>query len=189
MFEPRDPTRMTPRPPDKGGGLAVSTNGGDETHILDRLSSIYRHRRLVVSLFSVVVLLMMLQSYATIPLYRATARLLIEEEQSVMVSGMDSSDPVNYWTGSEPYYETQYRILQSPGLTRYTIAKLDLGQVPEFNGEAKQQFGPVGALRATRSVVVGRAKTVGTTLLGIIRPDAAIQVATPPAPEPTQSSS
>jgi uncharacterized protein involved in exopolysaccharide biosynthesis len=75
--------------------MPVST-GGDEVHLLDRFATVFRHRRLAISLFSGVVLLMMLQSYATIPMFRATAQLLIDEEQSVMVSGMDASDPVNY---------------------------------------------------------------------------------------------
>ena len=170
MFEPRDPAQQPPGATHKGGRLPGSS-GGNDVHLLDRLAAIYRHRRLAVSVFSAVVLLMMLQSYATIPMYRATARLLIDEEQSVMVTGMDASDPVNYWTDSEPYYETQYRILQSPGLAGYTVGKLDLDEVPEFNGEAKQQFGPVEALRATRSVVVSRVRTIGQALMDLIRPN------------------
>jgi succinoglycan biosynthesis transport protein ExoP len=150
--------------------MPVST-GGDEVHLLDRFATVFRHRRLAISLFSGVVLLMMLQSYATIPMFRATAQLLIDEEQSVMVSGMDASDPVNYWTDSEPYYETQYRILQSPGLAGYTVGKLDLDQVPEFNGQAEKQFGPREALQATRAVVVSRVQTVGQAILGLIRPN------------------
>ena len=172
MFEPRD---LQPTPEESSpqkGRLPVSTGNLEKIHVLDRLAAIYRHRRLVVSVFSVVVLLMMLQSYSTIPLYRATARILIDEEQSVLVSGMNAGDPVNFWSDSEPYYETQYRILQSPGLTSYTVRELDLDEVPEFNGEAERQFGPLEALQATRSIVTGWARTLGTTVLAIIRPDA-----------------
>ncbi len=167
MFEPRDPQQAP------GGRVPVPAGSGEGVHLLDRFAALYRHRRLVVSVFSVVVLLMMLQSYSTIPLFRATARILIDEEQSVLVSGMNAGDPVNYWSDSEPYYETQYRILQSPGLTRYTIRKLDLDSVPEFNSEAEHQFGPREALQATRSVVFGWAGTLGRNVMAIIRPDAA----------------
>ncbi len=154
------------------GRLSVSAGNFETVHLLDRLATIDRHRGLVISVFSVVVLLMMLQSYSTIPHYRATARILIDEEQSVLVAGIDASDPVNFWSDSEPYYETQFRILQSPGLTSYTVRKLDLDEVPEFNGEAETQFGPLEALGAMRSGVSGWARTLGNSVLAIIRPDA-----------------
>ena len=91
-------------------------------------------------MFTIVVTLMMLQSYSTIPQYRATARLLIDDERVVMVAGMDSNNPI-FWADPEPYYETQYRILQSPGLAQYTIRQLDLSTAPKFTGEAPSQFG------------------------------------------------
>ena len=63
-----------------------------DVHSLDLLCAVYRRRRLLLSVFSVVVTLVMLQSYATVPLYRAQARLLIEDERSVAVRGMDSDE-------------------------------------------------------------------------------------------------
>ena len=59
----------------------------------------------MVSVFSLVVLLVTLQSYGTIPMFRATAQLLIDEEQSVMVTGMDASSRLSRtasrdWTNS-----------------------------------------------------------------------------------------
>ena len=84
---------------------------------------------------------------------------------------MDSNNPT-FWTDPEPYYATQYRILQSPGLAQYTVRQLDLSTAPEFTGEAPRQFGPLEAIRAVRSTVIGWARTVGTTLLGVIGRDA-----------------
>ena len=170
MFEPRDSQRQPAGQPQRQGRPPVSTGSGDDVHLLDRVTALYRHRRLVVSVFGVVVALMMLQSYATIPMYRATARLLIDDERLVMVAGMDSNDPV-FWADPEPYYETQYRILQSPGLARYTVQQIDLSTVPEFTGEAPTQFGPLEAIRSARTTVVGWARTVPTSVLGFIRPE------------------
>ena len=129
----------------------------------------YRRRRLLLSVFSVVVTLFMLQSHATIPLYRAQARLLIEDERSVAVRGMDSDNPP-FWTDPEPYYETQYRILASRGLARQTIRRLDLSTVPEFSGRGPQQYGPIEAIRQTRSAVISAVTSAGSTLVGWIRP-------------------
>ena len=173
MFEPRDSRRRSTGRPGQQGRLPVSTGGGDEVHLLDRLAVIYRHRRLVVSVFTIVVTLMMLQSYSTIPLYRATARMLIEDERVALVAGMDSNDPI-YWVDPEPYFETQYRILQSPGLAQYTIQRLDLSQVPELSGEALMAFGPLEAIRAARTSFAGWARTIGTGVLRFIRPDAVV---------------
>ena len=149
----------------------MSTGGGDDFHLLDRVAAFYRHRRLIVSVLTIIVTLMMLQSYSTIPMYQATARVLIEDERLVMVAGMGSSDPI-FWVDPEPYYETQYRILQSPGLARYTVQQIDLSTVSEFTGEAPRQFGPLEAIRAARATVFGWAQTIGTSVLGVIRPDA-----------------
>jgi capsular exopolysaccharide synthesis family protein len=181
MFEPRDPRHQPTGQPHQQGRLPVSSGGADDIHLLDRLSAIYRHRRLVVSVFAIVVTLMMLQSYSTIPLFRATARVQIDDEQSVLVTGLDTSDPV-YWTDPEPYFETQYRIIRSPGLAQYTVKQLNLSTVADFSGEAPVQFGPLQAVRVARETVMGWARTVGTSALGYIRPDA-VTPATPPLDE------
>ena len=171
MFEPRDPRHQPAAQPQQRGRLPVSIGSGDEVHLLDRVAAIDRHRRLVVSVFTIAVTLMMLQSYSTIPMYRATARVLIDDERIVMVAGMDSNDPI-FWADPEPYYETQYPILQSPGLARHTVRQIDLSAAPEFTGEAPRQFGPLEAIRVARATVFGWARAVGTSVLGVIRPDA-----------------
>ena len=170
MFEPRE-FRQPRAQPQHRGHLPVSAGGEDEIHVLDRLTSIYRHRRLVVSVFTIVVTLTMLQSYSTIPMFQATARLLIEDESTVMVAGMASNDPI-FWTDPEPYYETQYRILQSPGLAQYTVQRIDLSQAPEFTGEAPRQFGPLQVVRVVRGTVLEWAQSASASILGVIRPDA-----------------
>ena len=139
-----------------------------DVHSLDLLGTVYRRRRLLLSVFSVVVTLFMLQSYATAPLYRAQARLLIEDERSVAARGMDSDNPL-FWTNPEPFYETQYRILASRGLARQTIRRLDLSIVPEFSGQGPQQYGPIEAIRQTRSAVISAVTSAGATLVGWLR--------------------
>ena len=45
-------------------------------HILDRLGAVFRHLRLVLAVFGIVVILGALHSFSTIPRYRANATLL-----------------------------------------------------------------------------------------------------------------
>ena len=80
-----------------------------DLHILDRLTAVHRHRRLAMTVFLLVVMVMMLQSYSTVPMFRAQARLLIEDERSTMVMGMSPNDP-SFWMDPAPYFETQYEI-------------------------------------------------------------------------------
>jgi capsular exopolysaccharide synthesis family protein len=91
-----------------------------EVHLLDRLAVVFRHRRLVAAVFAVVVSIAMLESYSATPMYKSMARIVIQDERSTAIGTLNSSDPA-YWQDPEPYFNTQYRILQSRGLARRII--------------------------------------------------------------------
>jgi hypothetical protein len=59
------------------------------THLLDRLSIVYRYRYVAVSVLLLIVLGTMLRTFTTTPLYRAQARLMIEmeDEQEAALAG------------------------------------------------------------------------------------------------------
>jgi capsular exopolysaccharide synthesis family protein len=94
-----------------------------EVHLLDRLAVIFRHLRLIVGAFAVVVAIAMLESYSATPMYRTQARIVIQDERSTAVGNLNANDPT-YWQDPEPYFNTQYRILQSRGLARRVVRKL-----------------------------------------------------------------
>ena len=94
-----------------------------EVHLLDRLAVVFKHLRLIAAVFAIVVSIAMLQSYSATPLYRSQARIVIQDERSIAIGSLSSSDPV-YWQDPEPYFNTQYRILQSRGLARRVIRNL-----------------------------------------------------------------
>jgi len=109
-------------------------SGADaQTHVLDYFATFYRHRIMATSAFLLVLLLALVTTYTTVPMYRATARLIIEvEDQETtalagVLPGVNEFDP-------EPYYQTQFRILSSRELARRTVKTLDLSHVPEMNG-------------------------------------------------------
>ena len=120
-----------------------------DLHLLDRLTAVHRHRRLAMTVFLLVVMVMMLQSYSTVPMFRAQARLLIEDERSTMVMGMSPNDP-SFWMDPAPYFETQYEILRSRGLAERVIEKLSLSGVPELIGHESEPRGIITELRSAR---------------------------------------
>ncbi len=82
--------------------------------------SSFKHLRLIGAVFAIVVSLAMLESYSATPLYRSQARIVIQDERSTAIGALNSNDPA-YWQDPEPYFNTQYRILQSRGLARRVI--------------------------------------------------------------------
>jgi succinoglycan biosynthesis transport protein ExoP len=141
-----------------------------DVHLLDRLGVVVRHRRLITTIFVLTVAVMMAQSYSTIPLYRAKAQLLIQDERSTAVSSLKENDPA-YWADPEPYYNTQYRILQGRGLARRVVRKLHLHNVPEFNGTLPGPPGPLQAMAAVRA----RVKTAALSIVALVQPPPAVE--------------
>jgi capsular exopolysaccharide synthesis family protein len=94
-----------------------------EVHVLDRLAIVFKHLRLIVAVFAIVVAIAMLESYSAMPMYQTQARIVIQDERSSSVANLNASEP-SYWQDPEPYFNTQYRILQSRGLARRVVRKL-----------------------------------------------------------------
>jgi succinoglycan biosynthesis transport protein ExoP len=134
--------------PAKSGSL---TSPSRNTHLFDRFAVIVKYYKAVVAVFVLVVSGWMYQTYTTIPMYRAQARLQIEEESKAQT---DFKDAYLAYSDPEPYYQTQYRILQGRDLARGAVRRLKLETVPEFNGT-----GPVPT-RLTQLLETVKAKTL-----------------------------
>ncbi len=105
--------------------LPAPSAGAQQIHLLDRLTAIFRHRRIAGAAFVIVVGLMMLQTYSKIPLYRAGARVLIQDERTMAIGNLNATDPA-FWQDSEQYYNTQYSILRSRGLAKRVVHRMNL---------------------------------------------------------------
>jgi succinoglycan biosynthesis transport protein ExoP len=114
--------------------------GAQPVHVLDRLAAIFKHRRLAGAAFVVVAGVMMLQTYSQIPMFRTSARVIIQDERTVAVGSLNANDPM-YWQDSDQYNNTQYSILQSRGLARRVVHRLQLQNHPLFNGTAPRRQG------------------------------------------------
>lgn len=133
--------------------------GGVESgaHLLDRLSVVYRRRRIAAGLFLLIVLGVLLRTYTTVPLYRAHARLMLEVEDdrtAAMAGAIDAVEPRS-WQEPRVYYETQYRMLTGRELARRVIHRLDLARVAEFAGGGPRPTALNRALAAVREKVMG----------------------------------
>ncbi len=137
MSAPETSTNPAEQPAPAPAAAPAPTQSGlpseAEPHILDRLSVVYRYRWPAITVFVLVVGWMMIDSYTQIPIYRAQARLLIEDPNtdmntpSEMQRNVTSQDP-------EIYMQTQLRIMTGRDLAQQVAQKLDLGKVAEFNG-------------------------------------------------------
>src|SRR3954453_3092898 len=105
-----------------------------DVHLLDRLAVLYRYRRICVTTFVLVTAALTIQGYSTTQMFLAQGRLLIEDERSTAVPGLQN-DANTYYEDPEPYYQTQYKILKGRDLTRRVVRKLHLENVIEFNGK------------------------------------------------------
>jgi capsular exopolysaccharide synthesis family protein len=135
------------------------SSSGQQVHLLDRLTAVFRHRKVAGTTFVIVVGLMMLQTYSKIPLYRASARVQIQDERMAAVGNLNANDPM-FWQDSDQYYNTQYSILRSRGLAKRVVDRLKLHDHPLFNGTAPQSRGPLSAVREAR-------KALGASVRGL----------------------
>jgi polysaccharide biosynthesis transport protein len=128
-----------------------------DVHLLDRLAVIYRYRRICAATFVLVSAALIIQGYSTVQMYQAQARLLIEDERSTAVPGLQN-DPNQYYEDPEPYYQTQYKILKGRDLTRRVVRKLRLDTVPEFNGTKPAPPSASTLLQEAKNKIIGIAK-------------------------------
>ncbi len=123
-----------------------------EVHLLDRLSVIYRYRKIVITVILVVLVAGVVQTMTTTPEYRATARVQIDDERGL--AGVNTMEQV--YQDTTILMATQVQALRSKDLIRTIIGpdKLNLANVPEFNGQDVAPTGFGGAISSIRERVM-----------------------------------
>lgn len=126
--------------------------GEGEVHLLDRLSVIYRYRKIVITVILVVLVAGVVQTMTTTPEYRASARVQIDDERGL--PGVNSMEQV--YQDTTILMATQVQALRSKDLIRTIIGpdKLNLANVPEFNGQDVAPTGFGGAISSIRERVM-----------------------------------
>lgn len=136
-------------------------NAGQPIHLLDRLTALFKHRRIAGTAFLLVVTAMMLQSYSTIPQYHALARIEIQNPRSIQMSSSGAQD--QYFEDSDIFYATQLQILGSRDLARRVAERLELTKHPDFNGTKPPPRDPISLIRQARSSASGWVRGLITT--------------------------
>lgn len=126
--------------------------GEGEVHLLDRLSVIYRYRKIVITVILVVLVAGIVQTMTTTPEYRATARVQVDDERGL--PGVSTMEQV--YQDTTILMATQVQALRSKDLIRTIIGpnKLNLANVPEFNGQNVAPTGFSGAISSIRERVM-----------------------------------
>jgi polysaccharide biosynthesis transport protein len=174
MFDTQELRAQVPTTDVASTPLQLPAAAPQPTHLLDRLNAVFKHRRLAGVAFLLVVTTMMVQSYSTVPIYQAYSRVQIQDERTVQVGTLNANDPA-FYQDAEPYYRTQYAIIESRGLARRVVRQLNLQNSPLFNGTAPPPRDPISLARQARASASAWARSLIST-------PAAPAVA-PPAPD------
>jgi capsular exopolysaccharide synthesis family protein len=141
-----------PAPAAPVSGLPGGQGPGDgEIHLLDRLSVLYRYRKIVITVVIVVLLAGVVQTMTTTPEYRAEARVQVDPERGL--PGVASSEP---YEETSTLMATQVQALRSKDLIRTIVGpnNLNLASFPEFSGEGATPTGLTGAISSIRERIM-----------------------------------
>jgi polysaccharide biosynthesis transport protein len=130
MSTEQQPTPSAPTPPAAPAPPVI----GQDSHIFDRLSVLHKYRWAAVTVFVLVVSWNMVDSYTQVPIYRATAQVLIEDPGNDLATPTEIARSVAL-TDPEIYMETQLRIMRGRELAQRVARELNLEKVAEFNGQ------------------------------------------------------
>jgi len=106
----------------------------EQVDLRQQFLTIYKYKWSILALAITVSVLASLWAYSLVPVYRATASLLIESEEAKVIS---IEDVYGLPGGEWEYYETQLLILKSRALAEKVFDILNLEKHPEFLPKTK----------------------------------------------------
>ncbi len=101
----------------------------EEIDLLKLFFTILHYKWSILALAITVSVLAAMWAYSLVPIYRATAFLLIESEEAKVIS---IEDVYGLPGGNWEYYETQLHVIKSRALARKAFDSLNLEKHPEF---------------------------------------------------------
>jgi len=115
----------------------MEENIEEQIDLRDYLRVILKQRWIIIAFFSIVVIFVAIYVLIATPIYKASARLVIEKENPNVVS-IQEVMAVN--ASGTDYYQTQYKIIESRVVAREVIKRLSLDQSEEFCPSPKDNF-------------------------------------------------
>ena len=122
-----------------------------KTDLLDYWATLRRRRWVVYTVVSATILLVLVGSYLTTPLYRATVTLQIERQGPDILTFQDLVRVDHAWTAFAHFYQTQYQLLSSEAVSRLAARRLDLESHPLFQEKTSRP----GLLARLKALVPG----------------------------------
>ncbi len=101
----------------------------EEIDLLKLFFTVLKYKWSILALAITVSVLASLWAYSLVPIYRATASLLIESEEAKVIS---IEEVYGLPGGNWEYYETQLHVLRSRALARKAFDSLNLEKHPEY---------------------------------------------------------
>ncbi len=120
----------------------------EQRSMRDYALAVYRRRWLVVAIFAIVFGVATVNSFRTVPVYEASAQLLIDTGKRNVLK---FEDVVEQDRSSFDFAETQYRLLRSRALVARTLTALgmwDRPVAPTSDAAAPQSFSAMTTLKA-----------------------------------------
>ena len=127
MSEPDSSPAPSPTAGDRPGG----------PHLLDHVRVLHKRRWIAISVFLIVFVSAAINTFRTVPVYEATARIVIEHDEPAVASLEELFGTRDGFFRTD-FYQTQYRILQSRRLARRTVGLLGLEGSPRFGAQAQE---------------------------------------------------
>lgn len=165
---PNDPYRESnPGFVDNGlpAGAAPATVAGPRgQHIIDVraiVSILYRNRYLMIGVMAACILLGVVITFLSTPIYKATAQIQIDMQEAKIIEGGDVASPSGSMD-TDRYLETQVDILQSRSLARTVATQLGLFRDPNFL--AQMNLKPVEAAQGAFNLQQTQREQVLNTL-------------------------
>lgn len=123
----------------------------EDVHLTNYIRIIRKRQWVIITFFVIVVVSVTISSFLQTPVYKSTARILIEKETPNVLSfkevlALDTSDT--------DYYQTQYTILRSRTLAKEVLQRL--GMMEQAMQDQSQGFSIRGILRGILNVVLSR---------------------------------
>ena len=92
-------------------------------------STVYRNRFLMIGALAVCILLGVVATFLSTPIYKATAQIQIDMQEAKIIEGADVKAPSQ---DADRFLETQVDVLQSRSLARAVATQLGLFRDPTF---------------------------------------------------------
>lgn len=98
--------------------------------VQDYFGILLKRRWAFLSVFCIIFVTFALYSFTATPIYQSSVQILMERNAPKLLDQRDSQPGYSY--SSDEFYQTQYKLLESPALVKKVVEKLNLQKYPQY---------------------------------------------------------